>query len=136
MTGVNQIMLYNLHAGTSSWWKGIKLCKERCENFNWSMLIIINLIIFLNWFPFRKLYNIFILYQIQISTTSFLLFLLLHLLTFYLCHLFVKCPQLYSTILFTITINSILHLRNQSFSYQSYPTHLMHKSQTINQYFN
>lgn len=29
---VDQVLLYNLHPETSSWWRDIEVCKERCAS--------------------------------------------------------------------------------------------------------
>lgn len=40
-------MLYNLKPNTTSWWKNIKVCKERCDNFAYAEIILIIFTIFI-----------------------------------------------------------------------------------------
>lgn len=47
ITKVNEVMLYNLKPNTTSWWKDIKVCKERCDNFAYADKILILFTIFI-----------------------------------------------------------------------------------------
>ncbi|CAD8151828.1 unnamed protein product [Paramecium pentaurelia] len=47
VTKVNEVMLYNLKPNTTSWWKNIKICKERCDNFEFTQIVVICFTLFI-----------------------------------------------------------------------------------------
>lgn len=66
-------MLYNLKPNTTSRWKNIKVCKERCDNFAYAdkILILFTIFILLLWLI---IFKIILIQHLQSSSYFFSVF--------------------------------------------------------------